>query len=335
MGGGATSTADEPAWHSTGRMSAVVNVALPVFAIIGLGYLAGRLRLLGEASSEALNAFVYWVALPAILFLAMAATPVSESLNWPFIGAFLGGTLAAWLAGAVVGQLVHAPKPSELTMQGMNAAFANVGYMGIPLLQAAFGPAGLAPSSLATVICSSVGVALAVVLLQLDLKRSEGLAPALAGVVSAIIRNPLVMAPIAGMLWSITGLGIGEPFERLFGLLGSAAGPCALFAVGLFLAGRGFDADPFEIGWITVLKLVWQPLATWWLATQLFGLDAQWTMYAVLLAALPTGALTFVVAQRYGVYVERTSAVILVSTVVSVVTLSLLLAGYVAPEQSP
>ncbi len=87
-------------------MSAVVNVALPVFAIILAGWLAGKLRLLGQDSSEALNAFVYWFALPPLLFLAMARSAVSEILHWPFIGAFLGGILAVWVLGAVIGCVV-------------------------------------------------------------------------------------------------------------------------------------------------------------------------------------------------------------------------------------
>ncbi|MGF6226302.1 malonate transporter [Inquilinus ginsengisoli] len=316
----------------TGAMQAVIDVALPVFGVIFLGYFAGRIRLLGRAQSEALNGFVYWIALPALLFLAMARTPVAGILNLNFIGAFLGGVLAVWLLGSVLGALIHRADAGEATMQGMNAGFSNTGYMGIPLFAAAFGPArGLPPASLATVIMSVACVGLAVVALELTGSRGRGILAALRDVAVALLKNPLVVAPVLGVLWSWSGLAVPTPLATLLSLLGAAASPCALFAIGLFMASQTLRSGLGEVGWISVLKLVWQPLITWGLAATVFPMDPFWTASAVILAALPTGALTFVVAQRYGVYVERTSAVILVSTVVSVLTLSLLLAVY-APQ---
>ena len=78
-------------------MSAVVDVALPVFAIMLAGFLAGRSRILGEASSEALNAFVYWFALPPVLFLSLATVPLADVFNWPFIWTFMIGMAAVAL----------------------------------------------------------------------------------------------------------------------------------------------------------------------------------------------------------------------------------------------
>lgn len=309
-------------------MAPVINVALPVFAIILVGYLAGRLRILGQSSSEALNKFVYWIALPPLLFLAMSRTSLDEILHWPFIGAFLGSILAVWVLGAVVGALVHRERPAILTMQGMNASFSNTGYMGIPLFVAAFGQAGLAPASLATVIMSAVCVGLAVVSLEMTGSSGRGVLRAVGDSLLALFKNPLVMAPVAGIAWGWMGWPQPLPMVTLFELLGAAASPCALFAIGLFLAGRPLHADLAEVTWVSILKLLWQPLICWGLTMTLFPMDPFWTASAILLAALPTGALTFVVAQQYQVYVERTSAVILVSTLLSVVSLSVLLIVY-------
>ncbi|MEQ8968556.1 MAG: AEC family transporter [Azospirillaceae bacterium] len=315
-------------------METVVNVALPVFAIILAGWGAGKAGLLGQSASQALNAFVYWAALPPLLFRAMATTPVEDILHGSFIGAFLGGLMATWALAAVVGRIVHRDEAPILIMQGMSASFANTGYMGIPLFVAAFGQAGLPPASLATVIMSAIAVGIAVVALELTGSKDRGLGGALADVAGALIRNPLVMAPAAGVAWSAGGLSLAVPVDRLFELMGAAASPCALFAIGLFMASQQLRSDMAEVSWITVLKLFWQPLFTWALAVTLFPMDPFWTASAILLAALPTGALTFVVAGRYEVYVQRSSAVILVSTVVSVVTLSVLLAIY-APRFAP
>ncbi len=316
-------------------MSAVLNVALPVFAIIAAGFACGRFRILGQDASEALNKFVYWVALPPLLFFSMARAPIQEVLHLPFIGAFLGGVLVVWALGMVDGWLGGAESGGELTMRGMSATFSNTGYMGIPLFVAAFGAeAGLPPASLATVIMSAVCVGLAVVGLEVTGAERRPLATVLRDVALALVKNPLVVSPVLGLAWSATGLAVPLPFANLFQLLGAAAGPSALFAIGLFLASRPLVADLGRVGWICTLKLLVQPLVTGLLAITVFPMEPFWQASAILLAALPTGALTFVVAQKYGVYVERASTVILLSTVLSVFTLSGLLAIY-GPRFSP
>lgn len=312
-------------------MSAVVNVAFPVFAIILAGVVAGRVGLLGSAASQALNSFVYWIALPPLLFLVMAKAPVQETLHLPFLGAFLGGTFAVWLLGSLIGRALYGTSLAEATLLGMSASFSNTGYMGIPLFLAAFGQPGLAPAGLATVAVSLVSVGVAVVVLEVSARRGIGLRRAMAGAAAALARNPLVVSPLLGIGWSVLALPLPTPLVTFAELMGAAASPCALFAIGLFLAGRTATGERprvgwLEAGWITILKLIWQPLITGALIITVFPMEPFWATSALILAALPTGALTFVVAQRYGVYVERCSAVILVSTIFSVFTVTVLLA---------
>ena len=306
-------------------MSVVLNVALPVFAIILAGYIAGRVRILDDAASAALNAFVYWFALPAVLFLGIARRRIDEIFNWPFVGAFLGAMLIVYALGSLIGWLIHRESGPVVNMQGLNAAFANTGYMGIPLFLAAFGPDRLAPAILGTVIMGTVMTGTAIIVLELLNSAGQGLGRALGDVGIALVKNPLIVSAAAGVAISLAQFPLATPLVAFFELLGASAGPCALFAIGLFLAGRPLAADLGEVGWITALKLLWQPLITWALIEAFFPLEPDWRAAAIILAALPTGGLTFVVAQRYGVYVERTSATVLVSTILSVPTLSILL----------
>lgn len=132
-------------------------------------------------------------------------------------------------------------------------------------------------------------------------------------------------APVLGLLVSLAGIGVPTPIANFCALLGAAAGPCALFSPGLFLVGQPFAANLGEVGVITLLKLVVQPLLTWLIAVPILGLDPAWARAAVLLAALPTGTLVFTVAQNYRIYVDRASAAVLATTVVSVLTLSAVL----------
>lgn len=308
-------------------MTAFVNVALPVFAIILAGFVAGRTSILGAASSEALSKFVYWIALPPLLFIGTARAPLGEFFNLPFLGAFLGGCAIAWAMGSLIGALLHRPPAGAVVLQGMNASFPNTGYMGIPLFFAAFGDPGLAPAILATVAVAVINIAVAIVALEACALTRGGLLrlPIKAG--RAVATNPLVLSSALGVAWSALALPIPAPVATLLDLLGATAGPCALFSIGLFIAFRPLGSDLLEAGWISAVKLVWQPLATWLLIATVFPLTPFWAASALILSALPTGALVFVVAQQYGVYADRTSSVILVSTVASVISVSLILAA--------
>lgn len=306
-------------------MNVVFEVALPVFGLILAGYLAGRRGILGQESSVALNRFVYYFSLPAVLFLSMARRPLAEVFNIPFIGAFLGSMLATYGLAWLIGALARRESQAVHSMQALTACFSNTGYMGIPLFIAAFGPERLLPALIATVIMSAVMVGIAVVAIELLDKEKTSLGHALADVGRALSRNPLILASVAGLLWNLAGVAVPKPLVTFCELLGAAAGPGALFAIGLFLAGRPLAADRTEVAWVVGLKLVVQPMLAWLLIVLFFPLDPFWTGATLLLAALPTGALTFVVAQQYGVYVERSSQVILWSTVASLPSLSILL----------
>ncbi len=310
-------------------MAVITSVALPIFSIMLIGFLAGRTGLMQASASQALNTVVYWFAMPPLLFLAMSAAPLEQIINWNFVAAFLGSTWLVWALAAVIGWALARAHGSVLVMQGMTATFANTGYMGIPLMAAAFGDPGLAAATLATVINAALAVGTAVILLELVGSpggQRRGLARALGDVVLALARNPLILGAVAGILWGQTGWALPTAFDTLFTLLGGMASPVALFGIGLFLAHQRLTAGLFEVSWVTVLKLVAHPVACWLLIAYLFPLDPFWAFACVLMAALPTGAIAFVIAQNYGVYTQRSSGVILVSTVVSVLTVSVLLA---------
>ncbi len=305
-------------------MLAIVNVILPVFGIMLAGFLCGRFGVLGEGSSQALNAYVFYVALPALFFVSMAGVPVSEALNLPFIAAYFGGVLAVFALAMAVATFLFPNRTGALSLHALSAVFANTGYMGIPLLQVAFGTAGQMPGIIATVINGAVVLGMVTVILEIDLH--EGARPlAIAGkVLSGVFRSPLVLSALAGLGASALELPLPTALETFCSLLAATAGPCALFAIGLFMVGKAVHTGLTEVLWVSLLKLVAQPLITFWLAYRLLPLTAVEAASAVVLAALPTGALTFVLAQRYGVYLQRSVAVILISTLLSVATLSLL-----------
>jgi hypothetical protein len=307
-------------------MIAILNVVLPVFAIILAGYLCGRFGLLGEASSEALNGFVYFLALPALFFISMARVPVGEVLNWRFLAAYAGGAAVTALLAVGVGRLIVPNRLAATGMQGLAAIFANTGYMGIPLLVTAFGPAAALPAIIATVLNGAVIMALGIFIVEMELSRGRGAIGVVADALAGVAKSPLVLAAAAGILASIADIAVPEAVGRFCDILGAAAPPAALFAIGLFLVGRSLTAGFGETSWLVLHKLAVQPLVTAVIAFALLPMERVWAASAVTLAALPTGSLVFVLAQQYGVYTQRATAAILVSTVLSVVTIFALFA---------
>lgn len=306
-------------------MSILLNIILPIFAIIGAGYFCGRKDLLGDGSTEGLNKFVYWIALPALLFRAMANVELNELFNWDFIGAYVGGQAITMVLGVLVGCVVFKNSLAQGGMNGMNVVYGNVGFLGVPLAFAAFGDAASVPTIITVVVNSAVVVGVATVIIELAQRRSASIASILYDVLMALVKNPMLVAPVLGILWATIDYPLPLPIDKFCELLGAAAGPCALFAIGLFLVGKPISSGLGEVSVAVLIKLIVQPALTWWLATAVFEMPPLWVAVAVIMAATPTGAGSFVMAQQYGVYVQRTSSVILLSTIGSVVTLFWLL----------
>lgn len=306
-------------------MDALINVVVPVFAIIGTGYLAGQIGILGQDSAAALNRFVYYFALPPVLFIFPARQPVSEVLNGPFIAAFLCGAGATLLLAFAVNRIWHRHGAETFAFQGLNAIYPNTSYMGVPLFITAFGPEGAMPAIVATLL----GITLMVggVIATLEACRAIGPSPAkvVREVLLVLVRNPLLIATVLGITASFLALPIPLPIGNFLDLLASAAGPAALFALGLSLVGRSLLNGLQEVAWITVLKLLVQPALTWVMVTFVFDVDPYWAKSAILLSALPVGAVAYVLAQEYDCYTRRTSAAIVMTTLLSVLTISLLL----------
>lgn len=306
-------------------MQAVVNVVIPVFAIVLAGYLCGRFKLLGQGGSEALNGFVYYAALPALFFGSLAKVELGEILNWPYLGAFLLSMAVTGIAAFVVGRFVFGARGAALAVQNMAGLFSNTGYMGIPLAITAFGQSAALPAILATVVNGALIMGLYI--LWIEAERSEGshLLHVARDALAGVFRSPLVLSAIAGILSSALQLEVPKPLLTFCDIIGAAAPPAALFAMGLFMVGKSFKGDLTEVGALSALKLILHPLATFAIVLWLVDLAPLWRDVLLLMAALPTGSLVFVLASQQQVYVRRATGIILGSTLASVVTLSWLL----------
>jgi malonate transporter and related proteins len=306
-------------------MDALINVVVPVFGVVLTGYLAGRFEVLGSDSAAALNRFVFYFALPPALFIFMARAPVEKIFNWPFIGAFVGGELGTFLIALVVGRFLLGQDVATRAVAGLTAAQANTVYMGLPLLLTAYGPDGALPTIVATLCLTFLFITGVIAVLE-GTRASEQSAFRMAAQLSGrVLRNPLVISPLLGILFSTAALPLPKAASNYLDLMAATVGPAALFSLGLSLVDRKLTGNMGEVIWLTTLKAIFNPLLTFALVTYVFAMDPFWSKAAVILSAMPTGANAYVIAQQYNVHVETVSSVVVVSTGASVVTISLLL----------
>lgn len=314
-------TQKRPTPPESHHMNLIISVVLPVFAIILTGYLSRRQNLLGDGASDALNGFVFYIALPVLLFKAMAEVEVQTVLNAPYIATYLGGQLIALTIGMFVALKYFDRSWAEAATHGTAGIYGNTGYLGIPLVVTAFGAELLPPVIIAVIINAAFNIAVLTAFIETGQHEGKG-GQIARDVTMALVKNPILIAPVLGLGWALTEWPLPTPVVTYGTILGAAAGPCALFSLGLFLYGKPMSEGRGEVASMTIIKLLIHPLATFAIGYWLLADQPEWFTICILMAALPTGANLFILTQKYKVYVARTSTAILVSTVLSVGTLS-------------
>jgi len=304
-------------------MIEILLQTIPFFAIIGLGYGAGRTGFFPEAANAWLTKFVFYFALSAMLFKFSANLSLGEVLDWRLIMAYLWGTGFVYLIATGVA-LVRGLSIEEAAVESQTAVIGNVGFLGIPLLLALLGPGAVGPNMMVLAVELLVFGSLIVILIPGS--RGGRMSPAiLLTVGKGLATNPMIASITLGFLWSGLNLPIPAPMNAFLDILGAAATPGALFAIGASLASK--SAERLVIaGWLSFAKLVLHPLAVAIAMLLIFKVDPYAAGVAIAAAALPVAGNVYILAQHYGVAPTRVSATILISTTISVLTVSAVVA---------
>lgn len=305
-------------------MLTVLATIAPIFALIGTGFAFGRLRGLGPEAVSLLNSFVVWLALPALLFRAMADARWTDIWQPGFLLAFTGGIAAAF----VIGMAGAGPGLSRRALDGLSAAYSNTAFLGIPIASVLIGPVGLSAAIIATLLTVWAVFAVTIALVEYERNTGGGLGRSLAGTAGSVLRNPIVLAPLAGGIWGALGLPMPAPAHHFADLLGSTSAPCALVTIGMFLALRRAPGTeigtPRRLSIVLAAKLIVQPAVTAFIALVLLDMPRPWAAAAILLAALPTGTGPFMLAELYGYEAGLVSRTILLSTILSIASVTAL-----------
>jgi malonate transporter and related proteins len=307
-------------------MHAVLNSALPIFALILTGFICGYFGVFDKTATDNLNRFAVYLALPSLMFVAMSKITPDQVRQLGFVGAFCGGFSITFAIAFAISR-ARGRRVANASIEGLDAGYSNVGFMGIPMCLLVFGPESAPASIIATLFTACILFLFAVVIVEIDLQKGNSFWSTSAKVAKSLLTSPLLIAPVAGLCIGLSGLKVPTPFESFTALLGGAASPVALVCIGLFLAQESVVShDAASIGILVAMKLILQPAITAFLAFYVFSMPPLWSHSAVILSALPIGSGPFTIAKLYGLEAGVTSGSILASHIFAVFTVSLLVA---------
>ncbi len=300
-------------------MLAIFIKTIPFFGVIALGYIAGRTKFFPEDATAYLTKFVFYFALSAMLFRFSASLSLSEILDWQVVFAYLAGSVVVYFIATFVA-LKRGESMQVTAVEAQCAVIGNVGFLGIPMLVLLLGEQSIGPNMLVLSVDLIVFSSLIVILingtrdggLSLKVFKSVGL---------GILKNPMIVSISLGLMWSATKQPIPDVLDSFLALLGDAATPGALFAIGASLARK--SAERVQIAsWLSFCKLVLHPIAVAGFALFVFDVNSFDAAVIITASALPVAGNIYMLAAHYGVAPQRVSASILLSTILSILTVS-------------
>ena len=307
-------------------MTEILNLALPFFGLILLGVLAARLWHFGEDGLSWLNTFLVHFALPALIFQVVAAAPFEQLVNWPFVSATTSVTVFAFLTVALLSMVLFGTPLRVAALQGTAGSYGNVGYMGLPLAVAFFGPEAAVPAALVFCFDCMVQFVFTAFFATLAHERNEEAhwrAVAIR-ITRQVLSHPFIIATALGVVASALRFKAPGAIGTILDMLMRSAGPTALFALGVTVGMRRFARVGRELPMVALMKVVVQPALAYAVVSLVPGVPPTWLHVAVMMAALPTASNAFILASQYKAYVEGASTAVIVTTVLSAITIPLI-----------
>ncbi|MCK8482667.1 AEC family transporter [Aliiroseovarius sp. S2029] len=300
-------------------MSTLVDIVLPVFLVIGFGYLVRWRRLLDDGAVDGLMRFAQSVAIPCLLFLAIARLDLSAEFDLALLGSFYTGAVSGFTAGLLGARLLFGRPWPDAVAFGFVTLFSNSLLLGLPITERAFGPDALAGNyaiiSIHAPICYAIGIT------AMEIARAQGAGPwdTLRQITRAMTRNMLVLAIAAGFVVNLMHVPLPGVLVEALTLLGRAALPTALFALGGVLYLYRPEGDLRIVTYLCLISLFVHPAITWGLGLAL-GLNVDQFRSAIVTAASAPGINAYIFANLYGVGKRVAATTVLVATGLSILT---------------
>ncbi|MEE9314488.1 MAG: AEC family transporter, partial [Rhizobiaceae bacterium] len=276
-------------------MDAIINIVLPIFFLIGLGFFIARSGYLSEAAGDGLADFVIKVAVPILLTRSIATAQFNDVNPWAFVGVYLTGIVAAWIGGTLVITYIFKRGYRASVIAGVSAAFSNLVLLGIPLVERAYGGAGLQILFFLVALHLPIMMTLSTFMMEYAV-RADGVEDSplnVTGIAKTLIRNlssnPIIIGIFIGILWRFSGFGVGGLVGDVMDLVARTTGPLALLSLGMGLIKYGIKGNLLPAICLAAISLMVMPAVVYFVGSYVLPLPPLWLKIAVLLAACPTG----------------------------------------------
>ncbi len=302
-------------------MQHILSITLPIYLIVLLGWLAARRDFFSKADLRVLGKFVVHIALPALLFKALASRPLNEVLDAGYLMAVALGSLAIFAAVFAWARFGRHAEPAAASMQAMGSSFSNTGYIGYPIALQFMGP--VAGVALALNMLVENLLMLPLILTMAEARRGSGRRwyQVLGQTLWSLRRNPMVLAILLGFAVAWVGLPLPAPLWKTIDMMALASTAVALFVVGGSLAGLSTQGLARDVSRVAFAKLLLHPLAVYGALWLVPATSPELRVLAVTLAAMPMLGIYPILAQKFGLE-GPCAAALLGTTVAAFVTLS-------------
>ncbi|GHC15124.1 MULTISPECIES: AEC family transporter [Gemmobacter] len=303
-------------------MSALLDVIMPVFLVIGGGWLAARAKLFSDAAVDGLMRFAQTFAVPVLLFLSISRLDLSAAYDIGLFISFYAGAFAAFGLGILGARLLGRPGTDAVAI-GFACLFSNSLLLGLPITERAYGADALAANYAIISIHSPLLYATGITVMELTRSHGQGLpAGRLARqVLRAIFSQPMVLGICAGFFVNLTGLPLPDFAWSALKMIGGAAIPTALFGLGGVLYRYRPEGDGRAIALVVGLSLLLHPAITWLLGSKVFGLSVEQLRSAVVTSSMAPGVNAYLFAHLYGVAKRVNASAVLLATAASIGTI--------------
>lgn len=301
----------------------VLGIIAPVFLIITAGYAAVRSGYVEDGSLRGLGAFVFKIAMPALILAAVTGSPLGHTLNPRYLLGYGGTTLALFFLSYLLARRVFRREITPAAVRALGVAGSNTGFMGYPIAIMVVGPASAGVFAQNMVIENMFVLPIAMAMAEMGLGQTVSRRGMLGAMAMSLTRNPLMIAIVIGGAFAATGLTLPQPIAKPISMLAAVAAPLALFVVGGTLAGLRTDNLPKGVGRIVAGKLILHPILV---ALVLWALRVDPATFAtgVIFAGSPIMSMYPIIGGRFG-EVNLTAAALFAATICSAVTISVIL----------
>ena len=303
-------------------MFAIFLVVLPVFLLLGAGYVAARTGYLDPAISDPLNAFAVKLAVPVLLFRALYRLDLSAAFHPAMLASFFLGAFACFAIGIALARLVWRRRPGEAVAVGFCALFSNTLMLGVAIAQRAFGEEALTPTFGIVALHAPALYIVGITVMELSRRDGKSVGRTLRTALRTVLANTLMIGIVAGAVFNLVGIGLPEPVLAAIDMLAASAIPVALVGIGATLTRYQLKAELSESLMVSGLSLLVHPLLAFLLAEYVFGLEPDYVRVAVVLAAMPPGMNVYIFAVMYERAVAMAASTVLIATSLSVATIT-------------